>query len=74
VERTIHRLIANGFNPNTTADPYNLLIYTSFQERADAHLAQQRRRIAAKTGDLNLARICGVIAATKRGTKRFTRA
>ena len=34
VERTVHALIANGFNPGSQADPYNLLVYTSFQERA----------------------------------------
>lgn len=27
-------LLANGFDPNTHPDPYNILIYTSFQERA----------------------------------------
>ncbi len=34
IEVTINHLIANGFNPRTFPDPYNGLIYTSFQERA----------------------------------------
>ena len=62
VERTVHSLIASGFNPNTQADPYNLLVYTSFQERATRISHGNVGRMAAKEGDRNLARICGVIA------------
>jgi acyl-[acyl-carrier-protein] desaturase len=62
VERTIHHLIANGFNPKTHADPYNLLVYTSFQERATRVSHSNVGRIAAREGDANLARICGMIA------------
>lgn len=62
VERTIHGLVANGFNPQSQADPYNLLVYTAFQERATRLSHGNVGRIAARHGDPNLARICGVIA------------
>jgi acyl-[acyl-carrier-protein] desaturase len=62
VERTVHQLIANGFNPKSHADPYNLLVYTSFQERATRLSHTNVGRIAAREGDANLGRICGMIA------------
>jgi acyl-[acyl-carrier-protein] desaturase len=62
VERTIHHLIANGFNPKSHADPYNLLVYTSFQERATRISHGNVARSAARQGDANLGRICGLIA------------
>ena len=62
VERTIHSLVVNGFNPQTRADPYGLLVYTSFQERATRLSHGNVGRIAARHGDANLARICGAIA------------
>ena len=62
VERTIHGLVANGFNPQTQADPYSLLVYTAFQERATRLSHGNVGRIATRHGDPNLARICGVIA------------
>ena len=51
VERTVHALIANGFNPKSRADPYNLLVYTSFQERATRLSHSNVGRIAARDGD-----------------------
>lgn len=62
VERTIHALIANGFNPKNHGDPYGLLVYTSFQERATRISHSNVGRMAAKQGDQHLAKICGVIA------------
>ncbi len=62
VERTVHSLIVNGFNPNTGADPYNLLVYTAFQERATRISHSNVGRLAARDGDPNLAKICGIIA------------
>jgi acyl-[acyl-carrier-protein] desaturase len=62
VERTIHSLLVNGFNPKSAGDPYNLLVYTAFQERATRLSHSNVGRIAAREGDQNLARICGVIA------------
>jgi acyl-[acyl-carrier-protein] desaturase len=61
VERTIHHLIANGFNPRSANDPYNLLVYTSFQERATRLSHGYVGRIAGREGDATLARICGLI-------------
>jgi acyl-[acyl-carrier-protein] desaturase len=58
VEQTIHHLIANGFNPQAYPDPYNGLIYTSFQERATRISHCNVARIAAAQGDPNLAKIC----------------
>src|SRR6478735_8221378 len=62
VERTIHGLVANGFNSQSQADPYSLLVYTAFQERATRLSHGNVGRIAARHGDPHLARICGVIA------------
>ncbi len=62
VERTVHHLIANGFSPKADADPYNLLVYTSFQERATRISHGNVGRIAAREGDANLSRICAMIA------------
>jgi len=62
VERTVHGLVANGFNPHTQCDPYSLLVYTAFQERATRLSHGNVGRIAARHGDPHLARICGVIA------------
>ena len=62
IERTVHALIVNGFNPKSGVDPYNLLVYTSFQERATRVSHSNVGRMAARDGDQNLARICGVIA------------
>lgn len=62
VERTVHHLLANGFNPKTRTDPYNLLVYTSFQERATRMSHGNVGRMASREGDANLARICGMIA------------
>ncbi len=58
VELTIHHLIANGFNPRAYPDPYNGLIYTSFQERATRISHSNVAKLAAAQGDPNLAKIC----------------
>ena len=71
VERTVHHLIANGFNPETQSDPYNLLIYTSFQERATSISHSNVGRIATRQGDANLGRICGMIASDEARQEAF---
>jgi acyl-[acyl-carrier-protein] desaturase len=58
VEQTIHYLIANGFNPEAYPDPYNGLVYTSFQERATRISHGNVAKVAAEQGDDNLAKIC----------------
>ncbi len=58
IEVTIHHLIANGFNPRAYPDPYNGLVYTSFQERATRISHNNVAKVAAAQGDPNLAKIC----------------
>jgi acyl-[acyl-carrier-protein] desaturase len=69
VERTIHHLIARGFNPLrggfdpvSQGDAYAGLIYTSFQERATRISHGNLARLALAQGDAGLARICRRIA------------
>jgi acyl-[acyl-carrier-protein] desaturase len=62
VEQTIHRLISNGFNANTNNDPYQTIVYTSFQERATKISHTNTGKLADKAGDNTLSRICKTIA------------
>jgi acyl-[acyl-carrier-protein] desaturase len=62
VDQTIHRLIYNGFNPNTSLDPYQTIVYTSFQERATKISHVNTGKLADKAGDNTLSRICKTIA------------
>ena len=48
--------------PRSATNPYNLLVYTSFQERATRLSHGNVGRIAGRQGDASLARICGMIA------------
>ena len=71
VERTIHHLIANGFNPGTELDPYGLLVYTSFQERATRISHGNVGKLAGEAGDASLARICAMIASDEARHETF---
>ncbi|HEX2607768.1 MAG TPA: acyl-ACP desaturase [Flavisolibacter sp.] len=62
VEITIHNLIGNGFDPRTEGDPYQAMIYTSFQERATKISHVNTGKLADKSGDGVLSRICKTIA------------
>ena len=62
VEQTIHRLIYNGFDPQTNHDPYQTMVYTSFQERATKVSHVNTGKLADKAGDDRLSRICKTIA------------
>ena len=62
VERTTQHLIRNGFDPNTMNDPYRGLIYTSFQERATRVSHGNVARLANKSGDAILGKMCNLIA------------
>ena len=62
VEVTIQHLIRNGFNPGTCNDPYNGLIYTSFQERATRISHTRVGQFAKQAGDAALGKMCNVIA------------
>lgn len=62
VEQTIHRLIYNGFDPRSEQDPYQAIVYTSFQERATKVSHVNTGKLADKAGDDVLSRICKQIA------------
>lgn len=62
VEITIHRLLSNGFDPKSESDPYQAMIYTSFQERATKISHVNTGKLADKAGDPVLSRICKTIA------------
>ena len=62
VEITIQNLITNGFNANTDYEPYQTMIYTSFQERATKISHVNTGKLADKAGDEVLSRICKTIA------------
>ncbi|HSF54495.1 MAG TPA: acyl-ACP desaturase [Algoriphagus sp.] len=62
VERTIHRLLMNGFDPNSGGDPYQAIVYTSFQERATKISHVNTGKLADIAGDNILGRICKQIA------------
>lgn len=62
VEQTIHRLIYNGFDPRSEKDPYQAIIYTSFQERATKISHVNTGKLADKAGDTALGKICKQIA------------
>ena len=62
IEVTVNHLLANGFNPEGHPDPYNGLVYTSFQERATKISHGNVGRMAVRQGDSSLAVICRKIA------------
>lgn len=63
LERTIHRLIRNGFDTNDNGDPLCTFVYTAFQERA-TRLSHQRMALQADaSGACLLGKICRLISA-----------
>lgn len=62
VEVTIQNLIGNGFDSKAEQDPYQAMIYTSFQERATKIAHVNTGKLADKAGDDVLSRICKTIA------------
>ena len=62
VEKSIQQLIHNGVDLQTDGDPYHGLIYTSFQERATKITHVNTGKLAYKSGDSALAKICNTIA------------
>lgn len=61
VEVTTHYLLRNGFDPKTGNDPYQGLIYTSFQERATKISHGNTARLANQYGDATLGKICAAV-------------
>jgi acyl-[acyl-carrier-protein] desaturase len=62
IERTVHHLINNGFDPRVKADLYGGLVYTAFQERATKISHGNVGRLAGANGDAALERICRRVA------------
>jgi acyl-[acyl-carrier-protein] desaturase len=62
VEITIHNLLSNGVDAKTDQDPYQAIIYTSFQERATRISHVNTGKLASRNGDEILSRICKTIA------------
>jgi acyl-[acyl-carrier-protein] desaturase len=62
VEKSIQQLLYNGIDLKTDGDPYNGMIYTSFQERATKISHVNTGKLAYKAGDTALAKICNKIA------------
>lgn len=62
VDVTTQHLIRNGFNPQADNDPYRLLIYTAFQERATRISHGNTAQLAAQSGDPVLGKVCQMIA------------
>jgi acyl-[acyl-carrier-protein] desaturase len=63
VEVTVQHLIRNGFNPDHSNDPYNGLVYTSFQERATRISHGKVSQLTRAAGEPALGKICNVISA-----------
>ncbi|XP_062099146.1 stearoyl-[acyl-carrier-protein] 9-desaturase 6, chloroplastic-like [Humulus lupulus] len=66
VERTIQHLIGAGMEGGFNNNPYMGYVYTSFQERATFVSHGNTARLAKKSGDPLLARMCGTIAADEK--------
>ena len=62
VEISTQYLINDGFDIGTDQDPYRNFVYTSFQELATNVSHRRVGAIASKSGNKNLAKMCGVIA------------
>lgn len=71
VERTVHALIAGGFNACSGDDPYHLLVYTSFQERATRISHANTARLSEASGAPRLARLCRMIASDETRHEAF---
>ncbi|MEQ9402914.1 MAG: acyl-ACP desaturase [Cyclobacteriaceae bacterium] len=63
METSTHHLISDGFDIQTSRDPYKSFVYTSFQELATNISHRRVATLAKKAGNSLLAKICGVIAA-----------
>jgi acyl-[acyl-carrier-protein] desaturase len=63
MEITTQHLIADGMEIGTARDPYRNFVYTSFQELATNISHRRTATIAKQHDNLQLSKICGVIAA-----------
>lgn len=62
IEKTTQYLIADGFDIGTDRDPYKNFVYTSFQELATYISHNRVAKIAKKTGNKRLAKMCQIIS------------
>ena len=62
-EISTQHLINDGFDIGTDRDPYRNFIYTSFQELATNISHRRVATLAKKSGNNQLAKMCGLIAA-----------
>lgn len=63
MEISTQHLIADGMEIGAAKDPYRNFIYTSFQELATNISHRRTASLAKKHGNLQLSKICGIIAA-----------
>jgi len=63
LEISTQHLISDGFDIQTGKDPYRNFIYTSFQELATNVSHRRVASIVKKSGNHQLAKMCGLIAA-----------
>ncbi|GMJ08504.1 suppressor of SA insensitive 2, FATTY ACID BIOSYNTHESIS 2, lesion dwarf mimic 1 [Hibiscus trionum] len=66
IEKTIQNLIGSGMDVKIENNPYKLFIYTSFQERATFVSHKNTSKLVAEHGDIELAKLCGFIAADEK--------
>ncbi|TYI06644.1 hypothetical protein ES332_A10G172600v1 [Gossypium tomentosum] len=66
IEKTIQYLIGSGMDPKAENNPYLTFIYTSFQERATFISHKNTAKIAKEHENIELARLCGFIAADEK--------
>ncbi|MFI0429816.1 acyl-ACP desaturase [Mariniflexile sp. HMF6888] len=62
IEKTTQYLIADGFDIGTDRDPYKNFVYTSFQELATYISHNRVAKIAKKSGNKQLAKMCQIIS------------
>ncbi|GAB1855332.1 acyl-ACP desaturase [Flavobacteriaceae bacterium MHTCC 0001] len=62
IEKTTQYLIADGFDIGTDRDPYKNFVYTSFQELATYISHNRVAKIAKKTGNKRLSKMCQIIS------------
>jgi acyl-[acyl-carrier-protein] desaturase len=71
METSTQYLIADGFDIGTGRDPYRNFIYTSFQELATNVSHRNTAKLSKEFGNVQLAKICGVISADEIAYKSF---
>ncbi|GAA4295398.1 acyl-ACP desaturase [Aestuariibaculum suncheonense] len=62
IEKTTQYLIADGFDIGTDRDPYKNFVYTSFQELATYISHNRVAKIAKKSGNKQLGKMCQIIS------------